>query len=73
MSAENKEQARSNRAFQRGQSDFRDGKSTNPYPTVSPDHDNWEVGFRDRTRSKRQVMGLPTRAPDLTSTPQQAI
>jgi hypothetical protein len=39
----NQERARQ-RAFERGQSDWREGKQTNPYPPMSPDHDVWEQG-----------------------------
>jgi hypothetical protein len=38
--------AANQKAFERGQQDFRDGKvRDNPYPPISPDHPYWEQGY----------------------------
>lgn len=39
------------KAFERGQQDFRDGKSINPYPLESPYYGFWDQGYE----SEREV------------------
>ena len=40
-----KQSAAEQKAFERGQQDFREGKSVNPYPADAPYHALWEQGY----------------------------
>lgn len=52
MTSEKQRQARQ-KAFERGQQDWRDNQHTNPYPHKSPDHELWQQGYDKERETER--------------------